>query len=146
MTIDKANKELNKLYNDLNYYNNRLISLLSLVLPKSTDMINERVDGGNRIDKFLKYVELEDKDKLEATIVYIQKQITDLEMWKRREIDRLNQYEEWVQEAVFLRENEFVIDKWSGKKRHLKWEEIAKKMHCSKRSAINYYNEGIKKR
>ena len=145
MTLETIYKELEKLENDLEYYENRLESLKSLVLPQATNFDKIIVDGGKHIDTLFKYVELENKEQLENTIIYIKDKIKDLNLLKDKEIDRLAKYGETTKAIVFLRERDFIIDS-NGKKRHLYWEEIATKVYCSEKSARNWYKLAIEKR
>ena len=118
MTLETIYKELEKLENDLEYYENRLESLKSLVMPKATQLDNVKVDGGKHIDSILKYVELENQQQLEATIDYIKNKMQDLNTLKDKEIERLAKFGEAIKAVVFLREKEFIVDGY-GKKRHL---------------------------
>ena len=71
MTLKDANKELEKLENEYNYWLKQKENLLNLVMPKATDIRGEIVDGGKREDRLLKYVELEDEKQINATLDYI---------------------------------------------------------------------------
>lgn len=145
MTLETIYKELEKLENDLEYYENRLESLRSLVLPKATQFDKVMVDGGKHIDTLLTYVDLENKQQLETTILYIKGKINDLNTLKDKEIDRLAKFGETTKAVVFLRERDFIVDS-SGKKRHLYWEEIAEKVYCSEKSARNWYKLAVEER
>lgn len=145
MTLETIYKELEKLENDLEYYENRLESLRSLVLPKATQFDKIMVDGGKHIDTLLTYVDLENKQQLETTILYIKGKINDLNTLKDKEIDRLAKFGETTKAVVFLRERDFIVDS-SGKKRHLYWEEIAEKVYCSEKSARNWYKLAVEER
>lgn len=145
MTLETIYKELEKLENDLEFYENRLLALKSLVTPQATKFDKIVVDGGKISNNLLKYVELENQQQLEATIQYIKEKIKDLNTLKDKEIDRLAKYGETIKAVVFLREKEFIIDN-SGKKRHLYWQEIADKVYCSEKSARNWYNLAIEGR
>lgn len=145
MTLETIYKKLEELENNLEYYENRLESLKSLVLPQATQFDKVMVDGGKHIDNLFKYVELENKQQLEVTIMYIKSKIKDLNMLKDKEIDRLAKYGETTKAVVFLREKDFIIDK-HGKKRHLYWNEIAEKVYCSEKSARNWYNLAVEER
>lgn len=145
MTLETIYKELEKLENDLEYYENRLESLRSLVLPKATQFDKVMVDGGKHIDALLTYVDLENKQQLETTILYIKGKINDLNTLKDKEIDRLAKFGETTKAVVFLRERDFIVDS-SGKKRHLYWEEIAEKVYCSEKSARNWYKLAVEER
>jgi hypothetical protein len=145
MTLETIYKELEKLENDLEYYENRLESLRSLVLPKATQFDKVMVDGGKHVDALLTYVDLENKQQLETTILYIKGKINDLNTLKDKEIDRLAKFGETTKAVVFLRERDFIVDS-SGKKRHLYWEEIADKVYCSEKSARNWYKLAVEER
>lgn len=56
MNLKEANKQLEKLENDYDYYLKEKEEILSLVMPVATDIRSERIDGGsilvnNREDK-----------------------------------------------------------------------------------------------
>lgn len=145
LTLEDASRELEKLDNDLLYYEGRLAELRSLVLPQATKYDKILVDGGKHIDTLSKYVEIENQQQLEVTILYIRSKIKDLELWKQREIERLTKYGETVKAVIFLREKEFKTDS-NGAKRRLTWQEIADKVYCSEKSARNWYKLGIEER
>lgn len=148
MTLEDASRELEKLENDLLYYEGRLAELKSLVTPQATKYDKILVDGGKHVDTILKYVEVENQQQLEVTILYIKSKIKDLEKWKEREIERLAKYGETVKAVIFLKEKEFVVDWKNGKKikRHLTWQEIADKVYCSSKSAMRWYKLGTEER
>ena len=145
MTLEDASKERERLENDLRFYENRLETIKSLVEPQATQFDKVLVDGGKHIDNMLKYVEVENEQQLEVTILYIQSKINDIDTWINKEIKRLAKYGETVKAVVFLREKEFKTDSL-GKKRHLTWEEIARKVYCSERSARTWYKLGTEQR
>ena len=145
MTLEDASKERERLENDLRFYENRLETIRSLVEPQATQFDKVLVDGGKHIDNMLKYVEVENEQQLEVTILYIQSKINDIDTWINKEIKRLAKYGETVKAVVFLREKEFKTDSL-GKKRHLTWEEIARKVYCSERSARTWYKLGTEQR
>ena len=91
------------------------------------------------------YVELENREQLEVTILYIKSKIRDLNYWKEQEIDRLAKFGETIKAVVFLKEKEFITD-YNGKKRHLYWQEIADKVYCSEKSARNWYKLATEER
>lgn len=145
MTLESVSKELERLENDLVYYENRLEEIKSLVRPQAINPDKIIVDGGKHVDNMLKYVELENKEQLEVTILYIKSKIKDLNQWKDKEIDRLAKYGDTIKAVVFLREKDFIIDS-TGKKRHLYWQEIADKVYCSEKSARNWYKLAVEER
>ena len=145
MTLESVSKELERLENDLNYYENRLEEIKSLVRPQSINPDKIIVDGGKHINNLLKYVELENKEQLEVTILYIKSKIKDLNLWKYQEIDRLAKFGETIKAVVFLREKEFITDN-NGKKRHLYWQEIGDKVYCDERTARRWYKLAVQER
>lgn len=145
MTLEDIYNQLEELENNLEYYENRLEQLKSLVLPQATVYDKILVDGGNHSDNILKYVEKENDQQLEITILYIKGRMKDLNLLKDKEIERLSKYGDTIKAVVCLKEREFKTD-WSGKKRHLTWQEIADKVYCSPRSARYWYKLGVEER
>lgn len=145
MTLEDASKERERLENDLIFYQSRLERLKSMVFPQATKYDKVMVDGGKHTDSILKYVEIENEQQLETTISYIKSKLADIDRWIDQEIKRLSKYGDTVKAVVFLREKEFKIV-GNGKKRHLTWDEIARKVYCSERSARNWYKLGVEQR
>ena len=145
MTLEDASKERERLENDLIYYQNRLEKLKTLVTPQAVKFDKIIVDGGKHTDNILKYVEIENEQQLEVTILYIKSKIRDIDDWIEKEVERLAKYGETIKAVVYLRENEFKIDD-KGNKRHLYWKEIADKIYCSERSARYWYKLAIEER
>ena len=148
MNLEKIYNDIEKLENDLSYYENRLESLKSLVTPQATKFDKILVDGGKHTDNILKYVEIENQQQLEVTILYIKGKLKDLNNLKDKEIERLTKYGETVKAVVFLKEKEFKVVYKNGRKtkRHLTWQEIADKVYCSKRTAQYWYKLGVQER
>lgn len=145
MTLEDASKEKERLENDLIFYENRLEKIRGLVTPQATKFDKILVDGGQHTDNILKYVEIENEQQLEVTILYIKSKINDINTWIDQEVKRLTKYGDTVKAVVYLREKEFKVD-WRGKKRHLTWEEIARKVYCSEKSARIWYKLGTEQR
>ena len=144
LTLEEAAKELDKLNNDKIYWENRLEQIASLIMPKSTDIGNERVDGGERVDKLLKYTELKEELAIEDTLKYIDGKILSLNQWVERELIRLDKYGETEKKIVYLRENKKVRDKYTNRLRKMTWREIAKETHYSERSVRYFYENWVK--
>ena len=145
MNLEEIYNQLEKLENDLEFYQNRLEQIKSLVTPQATKYDKIMVDGGKHVDNILKYVEVENEQQLEVTILYIQGKIKDLNKLKDKEIDRLTKYGETIKAVVCLKEREFIRE-YNGKKRHLTWQEIADRVYCSPRSARYWYKLGVEER
>lgn len=122
MTLKEANKELERLENDYEYYLNEKEQLLLLVLPKATDIRLEKVDGGNRSDRLLEYAEREDEKKINETLDYIHAKIENLSNWIDNELKILGKYDEIEQLIVYYKEME---------KRKYTWVEISQRVHYS---------------
>lgn len=146
LTLEEATKELEKLANDKLYWENRLEQIASLTMPKSTDIANERVDGGERIDKLLKYTELKEELAIDDTLKYIDDKIQSLNQWVEGELKRLDKYGETEKKIVYLREHKTVRDKYTNRIRKMTWREIAKETHYSERSVRYFYENWVKSR
>ena len=135
MTIGEANYELMKLDNEYNYWLNEKERIKSLVVPKSTDIRLERVDGGKREDKLVKYAELLDEKKIDETLDYIDKKRTNLMNWLDQELKIMEQYEPLKRKIIRLREEE-----------HLSYEKIGIAVGYSTRHVIRIYKEAVGRR
>lgn len=144
LTLEEAAKELDKLANDKIYWENRLEQIASLIMPKSTDIGNERVDGGERVDKLLKYTELKEELAIEDTLKYIDGKILSLNQWVERELIRLDKYGETEKKIVYLRDHKKIRDKYTNRLRKMTWREIAKETHYSERSVRYFYENWVK--
>lgn len=146
LTLESASKELEKLENDWRYWYSRMEQIVSLVLPSATNVDNEKVDGGKRVDTLLRYCELKDELQIDITLKYIEDKIASLNIWIENELKRLDKYNEIEKSIVFLREKKKVIDKYNGRTRRMTWNEIAKEVHYSERSVQYFYQNALKKR
>ena len=146
LTLEDAAKELDKLENDKVYWENRLEQIVSLTMPRSTDIENERVDGGARIDKLLKYTELKEELGIDDTLKYINDKILTLNQWIEGELKRLNKYGETERQIVYLREHKKIRDKYTNRVRPMTWHEIARETHYSERSVRYFYENAVKER
>lgn len=146
LTLEEAAKELDKLENDKLYWENRLEQIKSLTMPKSTNIENERVDGGSRYDKLLKYTELKEELGIDDTLKYINDKIQALNEWVEGELKRLNKYGESEKQIVYLREYKKVRDKYTNRVRRMTWEEIAKETHYSERTVRYFYENAVRDR
>ena len=64
MNIREANKKIKELENDYEFYLREKENLLSLVLPKSAGIKSDVVEGGTRINKLERYVEIEEEKQI----------------------------------------------------------------------------------
>ncbi len=146
MTLIEANEALERLENEENYWLDELELVLSTVMPKSTDIQPERVDGGKRVDKLAKYVETLEEKQIRETLDYIYKKKQNLIKWMDNELKTLKKYGEVTELIIHYKENKKIIDKYTGKVREMTWDEIAKEVHYSKSFCRTVYREYKKKR
>lgn len=73
MNLIDAKRELQQLENEENYWLNEKENLKGLVLPKGIQITADKIFGGKREDRMLKYVELLDDKKIDETLDYIHK-------------------------------------------------------------------------
>ena len=144
MTLKEAKEQLEKLENDYDYYLNEKEQLLTLVLPKATDIRGERVDGGKRTDRLLEYMEQIDTKQIDATIDYIHNRKQNLINWIENELKIMLKYGEL--ESVIIQLKEMGKLNKEGKYEKITWEEIAKEVHWSKSFCRNVYRNYKKKR
>ena len=135
MTLKDANKELEKLENEYNYWLKQKENLLNLVMPKATDIRGEVVDGGKREDRLLKYVELEDEKQINATLDYIWKRKNNLMNWIDEELRILGDYEPIERKIIMLRDDE-----------RKKWKDIAINIGYCERQCQRIYDKYKKRK
>jgi len=146
MTLKEANKELEKLENEYEYWLLEKENLLKLVRPQGTEIKQDKTNGGTREDRLLKYVELEDEKKINDTLDYIFKRQQNLLKWLKSELEIMLKYGEEEAVIIQLKENKRIKDKNTGKYRDMTWEEISKEVHWSKTFCRNVYRQYKKKR
>lgn len=135
MTIKEANYELKKLDNEYNYWLNEKEQLKSLVYPKATDIRLEKVDGGKREDRLVKYVELLDDKKIDETLEYIEKRRNNLMNWLDNELRIMEEYEPLKRKIIRLKEEQ-----------NLSYEKIGLAVGYSTRHVIRIYKNAIGRR
>lgn len=143
MDLKTANKELEKLENEYNYWLKQKENLLTLVMPKATDIKPEIIQGGKREDRLLKYVELEDEKQINATLDYIWKRKSNLMNWLDKELKIMDKYNDLETKIYNLRNDEDYI-RMHGKKRP--WFKIAATLGYTERHILRIYAKMMKKR
>lgn len=146
LTLESASKELEKLENDWRYWYSRMEQIVSLVLPSAANLDGEKVDGGKRVDTLLRYCELKDELQIDITLKYIEDKMASLNTWIENELKRLDKYNDIEKSIVFLREKKKVRDKYTGRIRHMTWNEIAREVHYSEKSVRSFYQNALKER
>jgi hypothetical protein len=138
MDLKTANAELEKLENEYEYWLKEKETILTIVMPKSPDPTKESVQGGTRIDKFAKYVELDDEKKINDTLDFIHKRKQNLLKWLTNELKILNKYGE-VEALIIQYKEKGIYNEKEGRFIDMTWEQIAKEVHYSKTFCRNVY-------
>ena len=92
MTLREAQEQLKRLDNEYRFWLNEKELAQSIVLPKATDIRAEKVDGGTREDKMLKYVEVLENKQIDETLEYIFKKQQNLMNYIEEELRIIGQY------------------------------------------------------
>lgn len=100
MTLLEAQEQLKKLDNEYKYWLGEKELALSIVLPKSTDIRGEVVDGGKRIDRNLKYMELLESKQIDQTLEYIHKKQLNLMNYIENELKIIGQYN-YIEKKIY---------------------------------------------
>lgn len=135
MNIREANKKIKELENDYEFYLREKENLLSLVLPKSAGIKSDVVEGGTRINKLERYVEIEEEKQINATLNYIFAKKQNLEKWVERELKIIGQYEPLKAKVILLRDE-----------KHMTWSQIALATAYSESQVRRIYKRYTSKR
>lgn len=134
MTLTEANRQLESLENEYNYWLGEKEIALSNVLPKATDIRAEVVDGGKREDKMFKYASIMDDKKIDETLEYITKRKANLMLFIDRELKILNKYDSTAKKIYELRDKK------------LEWWKIGKIVGLCEKQCRRIYKEITGKR
>ena len=116
MNLIDAKRELQQLENEENYWLNEKETLKSMVLPKGIQITPDKVVGGKREDRMLKYVELLDDKKIDETLDYIYRRKRNVMNYIEEELKIVGEYNNLEKKIYDLRYDEAYI-KENGKKR-----------------------------
>lgn len=117
MNLIDAKKQLQELENEEIFWLNEKELIKSIVLPRSMELTADKVSGGKRIDKNLKYVELLDDKKIDETLDYIYKRKRNIMNYIEEELKIIGTYGLLEQKIYDLRYDEDFIKEHNGKKR-----------------------------
>lgn len=117
MNLIDAKRELQQLENEETYWLNKKENLKSLVYPKGVELVPDKVSGGKREDRMLKYAELLDDEKIDETLEYIKKEKRNLMDYIEEELRITKQYGIIEQRIYDLRYDNKYIEENNGKKR-----------------------------
>lgn len=138
MDLKKANEELESLENEYEYWLKEKEALLTLVMPKSPTLDSQRVNGGTRSDKFIKYAELDEEKQINATLDYIHKRKQNILEWLKNELKIMNKYGD-IESLIIQYKEKGRYDEKEDRFVEMTWEEIAKEVHYSKTFCRNVY-------
>ena len=116
MNLIDAKMELQQLENEEQYWLNEKENLKSLVLPKSIEITPDKVNGGKREDRMLKYAELLDDKKIDETLEYIFRRKRNIMNYIEEELKIVGEYSNLERKIYDLRYNKEYIQEHKGKK------------------------------
>lgn len=117
MNLIEAKKELQQLENEEIYWLNEKESIKSLVMPKGIQITADKVNGGIREDRMLKYTELLDDKKIDETLDYIWKRKRNIMNYIETELKIIGEYNNLEQKIYELRYDQEYMKQNKGKKR-----------------------------
>lgn len=117
MNLIEAKKELQQLENEEIYWLNEKENIKSLVMPKGIEITPDKVNGGKREDRMLKYAELLDDKKIDETLEYIWKRKRNIMNYIEAELKIIGEYSNLEQRIYELRYDQEYMKENKGKKR-----------------------------
>lgn len=135
MTILEANKEIERLDNQIDLLLNKKQMIIDSTIYPSKSISGERVDGGKREDKY-KYLDYAiDTIDPELELLYKEKKV--YEEFIEKELIRLGKYNDIEQLVVYYKEQVTI---------NYTWLEISQKVHYSVTQCRNIYRKWKKQR
>lgn len=144
MNLIDANIELKRLENEERYWLNEKENIKSLVIPKGLQIIPDKIDGGKREDRMLKYVELLDDKKIDDTLDYISKKKNNIMKYIEGELKITGQYGILENKIYELRYDQEYMRTHNGKKRPF-WQ-IGNEVGFSESQCYRILKKMLKKR
>lgn len=135
ITIQEANNKIMKLENLLELALSFKEKVFDKTQPKSPNLEDERVDGGERQDKFLQYLITVDEKELDKQIYLIQDVLSAYNKYVDNELKRIGEYEPLKQKIIRLRDEE-----------NKPWRIIAEATHYSEKQCRRIYQDYTQKR
>ena len=117
MNLIDAKMELQQLENEETYWLNEKENLKSLVMPKGIQITADKVCGGKREDRMLKYAELLDDKKIDETLDYIHKRKINIMNYIDEELKIVGEYSTLERRIYDLRYDQEYLQEHKGKKR-----------------------------
>ena len=140
MTLKNANFEVEKLTNELKRLLREKEILVTMILPKSTNLDKIVVDGGSPVNLIEKYAELTELEKwkdLDKKIVETQDKIKNNMDWIDEELRILKKYDKVEQQIVYYKE---IATK------NYTWRDISNLVHYSESQCKRIYKKYKRKR
>lgn len=136
MTIIEVNKKIEKIDNEIDFWlTKKEIIINSTIYPNKSDLLNDRVDGGNRVDRY-KYLDYS-IDEIDPILDDLYKQKKTYEEYIEKELIRLKKYNEVEQLIVFYKEQTL---------EELTWLQISQRVHYSISQCRNIYRKWKRQR
>lgn len=116
MNLIDAKRELQQLENEETYWLNEKENLKSLVMPKGIQITADKVSGGKREDRMLKYAELLEDKQIDETLDYIYKKKRNIMNYIENELKIVGEYSTLEKRIYDLRYDLNYIQEHKGKK------------------------------
>jgi hypothetical protein len=135
MTLKEANKEIERIDNELEFWLNKKAFILESTIYPSKPITGERVDGGKREDKY-KHLDYA-IDEIDPEIEKLYKEKRIYEDYIEKELIRLGKYNEVEQLIIFYKEQTTT---------DYTWEQISQRVHYSITQCRRIYRKWKKQR
>lgn len=117
MDLVEAKMKLQELDNAENYYLNEKEIIQSIVLPKGIQITPDKISGGKRVDKMLKYVEMLDETEIDKILTIINRKKKNLMNYIDNELIRIGEYQPLAKKIYDLRYDKDYKENHNGKLR-----------------------------
>jgi hypothetical protein len=135
MTLKEANKEIERIDNELEFWLNKKAFILESTIYPSKPITGERVDGGKREDRY-KHLDYA-IDEIDPEIEKLYKEKRLYEDYIEKELIRLGKYNEVEQLIIFYKEQTTT---------EYTWEQISQRVHYSITQCRRIYRKWKKQR
>lgn len=135
MTLKEANKEIERIDNELEFWLNKKAFILESTIYPSKPITAERVDGGKREDRY-KHLDYA-IDEIDPEIEKLYKEKRLYEDYIEKELIRLGKYNEVEQLIIFYKEQTTT---------EYTWEQISQRVHYSITQCRRIYRKWKKQR
>ncbi len=102
ISIQEIKSRIEELNNKLEFFLNKKEQVFELTQPKAKELKAIMVEGGSRTNLFDKYVMVD--EELDPIIDFLQEEINLCELYLKKELERINKYDEWEQKVILMRQ------------------------------------------